>query len=98
MLLIPSLSKGKNNFDQYFVKCHLELWLARFEQEETFSQTWLKDLKQAHHALFSMASELVKKHHSGETDEARLGIKALKISYDNVFHILELNTHSLNTL
>jgi hypothetical protein len=98
MLLIPSLSKEKSDFDQYFVTCQLELWLARFEQEEIVSQTWLEDLKQAHHALFSMASKLVKNHHSGEIDEARSALETLKISYDNVFHILELNSYSLNIL
>ena len=45
-----------------------------------------------------MASELVKNHHSGEIDEVRSALEALKISYDNVYHILELNTYSLNIL
>jgi len=45
-----------------------------------------------------MTSKLVKKHPSGEIDEATAGLEALKISDDNTYYILELNMYSLNIL
>ena len=74
---------------QYFGKCHLGAWLARFEQEGTFHLTWLHELKKAHGAMFGLTNELVEKHQAGNVSAARQGLDELNIAYKKVLSILD---------
>ncbi|NQY25995.1 MAG: EAL domain-containing protein [Piscirickettsiaceae bacterium] len=83
------LSVEKSGSERLFVKCYLGIWLTRFEQGGTFDAAWLKELRQAHNVMFSLASELVDEYQAGDLDAAKAGISELERTYKTVSSILE---------
>jgi len=82
------LTMEDSGFGQFFMKCHLGVWLSRLENEQIFNQKWLDQLKLAHDALFNIANDLVEQHQTGNIAMARKGINALETSYHVVSSLL----------
>jgi len=83
------LTMEDSGFGQYLMKCHLGIWLSRFEDEGLFKQDWQEQLKQAHDVMFHLASELINQHQAGRIDEARSRMDELKDSYKRVHSLLK---------
>jgi len=78
-------------FGKYFMKCHLNAWLARFEQEKIFQQGWLDKLKNAHDLMFSYAEMLVNQHLIGKLEIASNQLDELDDRYSLVCKVLEVD-------
>ncbi|MFW5451081.1 MAG: EAL domain-containing protein [Methylophagaceae bacterium] len=88
------LTEGGSGFEHYFAKCHLGVWLNRFEEENLFDPAWLGELTLAHDELFSLATELFKKHQDNDVIQAKPALDQLKSSYDKIQFVLHKNTQS----
>ncbi|NOQ82178.1 MAG: EAL domain-containing protein [Methylophaga sp.] len=90
------LTMDDSGFGQFFMKCHLGVWLSRFEDEGLFKQDWQEQLKQAHDVMFNLASELIDQHQAGRVDEAQARIGEFELSYKAVFSLLnDYNQHAV---
>lgn len=82
------LTKQDNDFEQYFMKCHLGVWLSRLEGKGLFKQNWLEQLKQAHDVMLNHTSELISQYQAGNINEVQTRMDELKTSYKTVYSIL----------
>lgn len=89
------LTMEDSGFEQYFMKCHLGVWLLRFEDEDLFKQDWQKDLSQAHDTMFNLASELINQHQAGQVSKAQARMDEFKHSYKAVYSLL--NSYNQHT-
>jgi len=78
-----------SGFGEFFVKCHLGVWLSRFRSEKIFDDEWLDSIQLAHDEFYELAKTLINKHQNGEVTQAREGIKELETAYINVSNYLE---------
>jgi len=77
------------DFGTSFMKCHLNEWLSRFEQEKIFEQAWLDKLMKAHDIMFSLAKSLFNEHQAGEIDTESSLLVELDAAYADVLMILD---------
>ena len=90
------LTMENSGFGHYFIKCHLGVWLSRFEDEALFNQDWLEQLKQAHDVMYKLARELITQHEAGQVAEAQARVNEFKQSYTTVLSYLN-NYNQLST-
>jgi len=90
------LTMEDSGFGQYFMKCHLGVWLSRLEEEGLFNKDWLEQVKQAHDVMFELARVLITQHQAGQVAEAQAGVDEFKQSYRAVFSYLN-NYNQLST-
>ena len=103
-LLLLSLHHWRNNFenniqtepgsvDRWPVlkskKCQCGIFINQATLENTFNESWLKELDLAHIEMHDTASALFNKHQEGKVERARSGFIELQKSYEKMVSLLE---------
>ena len=99
-----SLKQWQNNFESNILalpedvdhwpilnktKCHCGVLIQRARQERILEENCLTKLDKVHNSMHCIADDLFNKHQQGEAENARDGLKKIKITIQQMYSVFE---------